>query len=350
MSLRFLWLVVCASLLAGCHRPPPPDPRIQAPIDLIKEAKDRGAKKIFANPRAQPGLREKDVALAPVNPDDANAVQSGRAWRRLDRKVRFDAVLLAGPAGEYLPLLQHLATSPDFRLVRADNWGVLFVRELAAPYQPPSPDAAAKNLDSPVDRGIYLGQTALTLDAIGQTAAARKFSAAALEAAPNEAGVHVAAAALALSQKDYARAIQESEQAAKLHPHDLGALEIAARTFAAAGATDQAFAVAQELKSHAPADDVNVLFLHARFANAAHAYGAEQESLEQLIRVAEKQKLPTSDYRVYLGQCYAKQGLARPALQQLELASKDPNLSAKQKADLATALETVRARAGNLSP
>ncbi len=84
-------------------------------------------------------------------------------------------------------------------------------------------------------------------------------------------------------------------------------------------------------------------------ASDAHAYSAEQDSLERLIRLAEKQNLPTTDYRVYLGQCFAHMGLARPALQQLELALKDPSLSAQQRLDLTTAAATVRARAGALA-
>jgi uncharacterized protein (DUF736 family) len=94
---------------------------------------------------------------------------------------------------------------------------------------------------------------------------------------------------------------------------------------------------------------MNILFLHAQIASAAHAYGDEQDSLLKLVALAEKQNLRATDYRVYLGQSYAHTGLARQALEQLELALKDPSLSAPQRADLTTAAATVRARAGALA-
>ncbi|MDD5198634.1 MAG: hypothetical protein PHC88_02440 [Terrimicrobiaceae bacterium] len=344
----FLFVLLVA-FGAGCQRPPPADPRLQAPTGLMHEASARGLKNIFANPRAQPALRGRSLALAPATGEDAAAVQSPTLWRKLDRARRFDAVLLAGPVGEFLPLLTHLAASPDFHLVRADNWGALFIREPSAPYTPPEVNSISKDFPNANDRGIYLSQMALTLDAIGEVSAARAYSTAAINCAPRQPVVHIAAAALALSHKEYPRAVQHAGRALELHPHDPAALEVEARALAAAGAVEEAWVVANELKARAAPDDLNALFLHARLANAAHAYGAEQDSLERLVHLAEERKLPASDYRVYLGQCYARQGLARPALDQLDLASKDPNLTAKERADLDTAIETVRKRAGTLN-
>ncbi|HEY8899065.1 MAG TPA: hypothetical protein VIM61_01435 [Chthoniobacterales bacterium] len=344
----FFLPIAFAAGLVGCRPSPPVDARLASPIELAKEAAPQKLERIFANARAKALLAGQSLAFAPERPDDAAALQSPSTWRRLDRADRFDAVLLAGPAGEFQPLLSHLVTSPDFRLVRVDNWGALFVRGTPAAYTPPPPGSVARDL-SDADRGAYLARMALMLQAVDEVAAAKAYSAAALDTAPKEPIVHVAAAALALTRKDYQPALKQVQQALALNPHDLGALEIAARTFTAAGAADQAWAVATELKSRAPADDMNVLFLHARLASAAHAYSAEQDSLERLIALAEKQNLPTGDYRVYLGQCFAHQGLPRPALEQLELAAKAPNLSDQQRADLDTAISTVRERAGQLS-
>jgi tetratricopeptide (TPR) repeat protein len=336
--------ILLAVALAGCQKPRPVDPRLQSPAALAQDAAGRHLHKIFVNPEARalfPGL-----PLAPASPRDAAAGQSPSLWRQLDRAQRFDAVLLAGQAGDYLALARHLAESPDFRLARVDNWGLLFVRGLPAPYTPTTADA--EKFSTPDARGIYLSQMALRLDAAGLVTAARDDMAAALAAAPNEPSVHTRAAALALSRKRYAEALQETDRALALAPHDLAALEVKARTLSAAGAADQAWSVACELKDRAGDRDMNVLFLHARLSNAAHAYEAEQHSLERLIELAGRLGLPAADYRVYLGQCYAKQGLARPALEQLELALKDPNLTAEQRANVTTALETVRSRAGSL--
>ncbi len=346
---RLLLLVILGALSTGCRPAVPADPRMQAPLELARNAASRGLKNIFANPRAQALLRDQPLAFAPADPKTAAALQAPALWRRLDRQHRYDAVLLAGPAGEFQPLLRHLIDSPDFRLVRVDHWGVLFVRGAPAAYTPPTPGSIGREFSRAADRGACLAHMALMLEAVGEVSAARAYSAAALEAAPKEAAVHVAAAALALARKDYPPAMEQAQQALALDPRDLGALEIAARTFAASGATEQAWTVASALKSRAPSDDMNVLFLHARIANSAHDYGGEQDSLERLITLAERQGLPASDYRVYLGQSYARQGLPRPALAQLELAARDPNLTPQQRANLATAIATVRERAGVLS-
>jgi tetratricopeptide (TPR) repeat protein len=305
-----------------------------------------GLKRVFVNPGARnvPGVKK--LPLAKADARDAEAVQDPSLWRVLDREQRFDGVLLIGPVSEYLPLLTHLVSSPDYRIARVDNWGVLFVNGVPTPYTPP--ELESLKLSSDKDRGIYLSEMALVLDAAGQTAAARDYIAAALACAPKEPSVYTRQAALELSRKHYPDALAAANRALALHPHDPAALDIEARTYSAAGLVEHAWDVAEDLKSRAP-DDMNVLFLHARISNATHAYSAEEDSLEHLIRLAEKQGLPSTDYRVYLGQCYAKQGLARPALEQLEIASKAPNLTAKQRTDLDAAVQLVKGRAGDLA-
>jgi hypothetical protein len=342
---RFFTFLALTACLGGCRKAAPVDSRLQNPSELI-EAASHGPKKIFVNPQARDAFDK--LPLAAASTDDAAAVQKPSLWRKLDRSQRFDAVLLAGQVSEFLPLLNHLTESPDFRLVYVDNWGVIFTRGLPAPYVAPKIDSIGKFKDAG-QSGIYLSQMALMLDAAGATAASQDYMAAALKAAPREPSVQTRAAALALARKHYPEALQFASRALELKPYDLAALEVTARTLAAAGSADAAWKVARELKNRAPSDDMNVLFLHARMASAAHAYTDEQESLEKLISLAEKNHLPATDYRVYLGQSYAHSGLARPALKQLELALKDPNISEQQRLDLTTAAATVRARAGALA-
>lgn len=343
-----LWLAL-PLLIVGCRPSSPPrDAHLQAPAELSRAAQERKLAKIFVNPRARALFAREPLALAPATSQDAAALASPPLWRKLDREQRFDAVLLAGPAAEVAPLLGHLANSPDFQLVHLDNWGALFLRGAPAAYRAPDPEKFKKQIPSDTDRGIYLAQMALMLEAAGQPAAAKEFTADALADAPNAAPVHVCAAALALGRGNYPDSIKHAEDALKLQPGDTAALEIEARALADAKMNDSAWQVATKLKSLAP-DDMNALFLHARLAGAAHAYSAEQDSLERLIELAQKNSLSPTDYRVYLGQCFARQGLARPALQQLELALKDPALSKQQRADLETAVETVRSQAGALA-
>lgn len=331
--------------LAACGRPVAAPPAAD-PTSLAKEAGERDRKNLFANPRARASLPDVD-RFAPSTPEDAAAAANPRIWRRLDRARRYDGVLLAGPLAEIQPLLAHLASSPDFRLVDLTPAGVLFTRESATPFGPRPPAEVARN--DGAARGLALVRMALLLDAAGDWRAARDYAATARTAAPRDADVAVGLAVLAYAQKDYPRAMAEAGRGMEIRPDDLGALEVMARTLAVTGNTDAAWEIATELKSRANPEDMNVLFLHARLANAARAFSAEQDSLERLIALAEKAGLPSGDYRVYLGQCYARLGLARPALEQLETAARDPNLSAEQRADLDTAIATVRARAGTLS-
>lgn len=343
--MRLVVPAVLTLALAACQRAPdaPPAPNARP---LVLAAAERRLDKIFLNPRARAELAGASAAsFAPATPEDAAAALAPKTWRRLDRAHRYGAVLLAGPLGEYQPLLAHLATSPDFRLVALTPAGALFARGGGEPFPVP----AAKDQRFDRDRGLSLARLALLLDTVGERRAARDHAEAALEEAPNDPNVRVGVAALAYAQKDYPRAMAEAQQALTLRSKDRGALEVMARTLAVTGNADAAWQVGTELKALAPADDLNVLFLHARLANAARAFSAEQDSLERLIALAEKARLPTSDFRVYLGQCYARQGLARPALEQLELAAKDPNLSSEQRSDLATAIATVRSRAGNFA-
>ncbi|MGH8045638.1 MAG: tetratricopeptide repeat protein [Chthoniobacterales bacterium] len=321
---------------------------MQSPAELTAAAKKQPLEKIFVNPRGRDLFAKDGLSFAAATPQDTAALASPQLWRKLDRTQRFGAVLLAGTAAELTPLLAHLAQSPDFRLEHVDNWGALFVRGLPAFYRPPDALNAARTIDNKADRGAYLAQMALMLDAVGQPSAAREYLDAALGIAPKEAEVQVCAAALELSRKHYADAIKYAQEAQKLDPKNLPALEVEARAFAAAGAADEAWRVASEIKSRAP-EDMSLLFLHARLANSAHAYTDEQDSLERLVSLAEQQHLSATDYHVYLGQCFARQGLARPALQQLELALKDPAMSKQQREDLTTAVEMVRSKAGDLA-
>lgn len=349
MSLRPCLALVFVIVAACKPSQPLRDAHLQAPSELAAAAKKESPSNIFANPRAHTLLGGVQISLAVPDPQDAAALTDPSLWRRLDRKQRFGAVLLAGPAAEFAPLLNHLAQSPDFRLVHVDNWGALFIRALPATYRPPSATDAAKEIASAEDRGLYLAQMALMLEGVGQSSAAREYLTTAIKVAPKESGVRTCAAAIELSRKHYADAIKQAQEARKLDGDDLSAMEIEARAFAAAGANDEAWRVATELKSRSP-DDMSILFLHARLAQAAHAYAAEQESLERLIELAQQRKLSATDYHVYLGQCFARQGLARPALKELELALADPTISKQQRDDLTSAVEMVRERAGELAP
>lgn len=340
------FLVAAISLLAACSRT---DPAIStqdaAPVALVTAAGELRLKNVFVNPSARPAMGGADLAVAA--PDDDTASRDASAWRKLDRDRRFDGVLLAGPLVEFRPLLAHLVESPDFRLVRVDHWGFLFTRQRPVPYEPPPSESIIASSDE--IRADIASQTAIHLNEAGLPRAASNYMDAALKSAPDYALVRARAAALALARNRHREAIEQADAALALDPHQITALEVKARALAAVGAADAAWQVAEQLRTAAPADDMNVLYLHARLANTATAYSREQDSLERLVKLAESRNLPSATYRVHLGQCYARQGLARPALEQLEKAAREPGLTDTQKADIETAIAAARQHAGDLS-
>ena len=108
-----------------------------------------------------------------------------------------------------------------------------------------------------------------------------------------------------------------------------------------AGRSDEAYAAAQRAAELAPGDE-GALWLAARTANATRAFQSEAEILEKLILLAEGRGADAGFYQLYLGQSYAKQGLARPALSALEKAAGAPGLSGEQRAELQEEIARVQ--------
>lgn len=338
-------LLASVAAITGCTRAEQA-PQVGSPTTLVEEARKQGLKNLFINPSLQIATGEPEAAAADLS-EAATACRTPSEWRKLDRSRRFDGVVLAGSLTEFQPLLAHLAESPDFRVALVNHWGVLFTRQRPTPYAPPTPESVG--IDAPETRPGILSQTAVFLDAVGLRRDASAYMDAAREAAPEDPTVCARAGALALARGRHREAIEQSDAALKIDPNHAAALEVKATALAAVGAANLAWQTAERLRSVASPDDMHVLYLHARLANAASAYTREQDSLERLVKLAESRGLPDGDYRVYLGQCYARQGLARPALEQLERAADSPGLSEDQRADIATAIETVRKHAGDLS-
>jgi predicted Zn-dependent protease len=112
-----------------------------------------------------------------------------------------------------------------------------------------------------------------------------------------------------------------------------------------AGRADDAYAAAQRAAELAPGDE-GALWLAARAANAANAFQSEAQILERLVALTEGRGADTGFYQLYLGQSYAKQGLARPALRALEKAAAAPGLSEEQRSELQEEIARVRESAG----
>ncbi len=337
-------------LAGGCGKPAATDARLAAPTALADAATEAGAQHVFFNPQARKFLIAAGRDLAPATPGEFSAVENPALWRRLDRQTRFDAVVLAGQPSDYAALLRHLRGSPDFRLARLDNWGVLFLRGQPEAYTPPSAGDAVADLADPGDRAEYLAQMAVVLDAAGEPDAAADYLERAAGLAPEKSTIRTRAAYIDLQHHRFREAVEKAGQALEIDPKNLPALQIKAQALAASGDIDKAWLAAEEMKSIADPADMNALFLHAQIASAAHAYSREQDSLERLIDLAGKAGIPAASYHVYLGQCHAKQGKPRPAIENLEAALAGPHLTDTQRADVETALKTIVARSGIAAP
>ncbi len=330
--------------VSGCSKPTPTDPRLAAPTELWAARPPDAT--IFLNPGAAAALTDTAKDVTPPTSDETNTLTDPSAWRSLDRRQRYDAVLLAGQPAETAPLAAHLIQSPDFRLERLDNWGFLFSRKPSVSYRPPPPTEVVPDLSDPTLRADYLAAFAVNLDTIGAYEAARDYLDAARALAPESAMVLVREAYVDLAHKRHSAAVAAASRALEIAPDSAPALEIAAQSFAAVGATDRAWQVGERLLEVAGSNDPRILFLHARLASDAHAYSREQDSLERLVAITEAVGRSATSYRVYLGQSYARQALPRPALKQFEAALADPDLGDQQRADLQLTIATIREKTG----
>jgi len=140
-------------------------------------------------------------------------------------------------------------------------------------------------------------------------------------------------------------ALVESQRAVALTPRSSEAWQTRAETLLRAGMNDEAYAASQQAAELAPGNAA-ALWLAARAAHAAHAFQAEAETLERLAALTEGRGGDAGFYFFYLGQSYAKQGLARPALRALEKAAQAAGLTDEQRRELQQEIAEIRSSAG----
>lgn len=343
MNLRIvLWLAVLPLLGSGCSRTETtPDDR--APLQLWESAREAG-EAVWISPQARQALALEGVDLPE---DDSDSIETSRdpsTWRRLDREQRYDAVLLAGEVATITPLLQHLRESPDFSVLTLDRWGVVFRREPTRQWSPPEPGEIRPDA-APDVRARELAGRAAVLLAMRENRAAQSYITAALALAPSDPLVLARRAAIDLQRGRLSEAVAEADRVLRIDPRNVAALQIKAQALARGGAADEAWKVSEELVRIADARDLVSLALHARLASEARAYSREQESLEQIVRTSERIGIEPVMYRVLLGQCYARQGLGRQAMEQFQKLRALESLPDSARTDVETAIERL-SRAG----
>jgi hypothetical protein len=267
-------------------------------------------------------------------------------WRERDRASRHAAVWLLGEKSDYAPLARHLGESPDWRLAAVDATGVLFVRAPRAGQFATEPaQQLARAMWGGANRSGFLSGAALSCLAAGALPEAGELSAAAVRNSDLSAPAAAARARVLVSLGDVRGALAESERAVALDPSLPLAWETRSEAFLHAGLTDDAYAAAQRAAELAPGDP-GALWLAARAANAARAFQTEAGLLERLVALTEARGGDAAFYRLYLGQAYAKQGLARPALRELALAASAPGLTDEQRRQLEEEVTRIRSDSG----
>jgi tetratricopeptide (TPR) repeat protein len=267
-------------------------------------------------------------------------------WRAEDRQKRYDAVWLLGDKSDYAPLARHLGESPDWRLEAVDATGVLFVRAPSRDIFATEPaQQMAREMWGGANRSGFLSGAALSSLAAGALPEAGELSASAIRNSDLSAPAAAARARVLVSLGDVRGALEQSERATLLDPTLPLAWETRSEALLHAGLTDDAYAAAQRAAALAPGD-LGTLWLAARAANAARAFQTEAELLERLIALTRARGGDPGFYHLYLGQSYAKQGLARPALREFAAAAAAPGLTDAQRRELEEEMERIRTAPG----
>lgn len=298
---------------------------------------------IYINPR---GLAKARFAGSlPARAEDGETSRLGREprlWRAQDRRVRYRAVWLLGDKADHAPLARHLGESPDWRLAAVDAAGLLFVRDGARKEFATEPaQHLASGMVGAANRSRFLAGAALSCLSAQAIQEAGELSQTSVRKSDLASDSAAARALVLISLARIDEAVEQSGRAVDLTPRSSSAWQARAETLLHAGLIDDAYAAAQRGAELAPGDE-GALWLAARAANAARAFQAEAEILEQLIAMTSGRGGDDSFYQLYLGQSYAKQGLARPALRALEKAAAAPGLSEEQRKELQEEIVRVR--------
>jgi tetratricopeptide (TPR) repeat protein len=312
------------------------------PVELTNQVRAMNHAKTFANPSALANL----LLLAPnltgsvSMADSLHLSASPERWREGLRRAKWNVVLLSGPLEEYRLLLDHLMTSPDWHLASVSNHGFLFLC---------GPGLQARSLEETFryatdhDTAVYLAQISGNYDAISRTRDARACLDRALALAPNNTTVLLHAATFAAARKRWQDAIDYSNRALMEDPDLAHAKLVQALALIETGDAARARQLIDQILLQFP-DDPYTLFLSARVRRSLNDYVTEAETLEKLIAIGQKAGASTANYRIYLGQAYAKQSLVEPALQNYRAALDSGQLDAKQAEEVQDAMESIESR------
>jgi hypothetical protein len=335
----WLYLLGSAALLAlviffFSQQKHPRNPEVNTPVLALTQVHSTN---FFFNPAAASFLhREKGETL-----EFAPAAHDPKLWRKLDRKIHFDAVFLFGEPAEFRPLLQHLLVSSDWVLTYLDHTSFIFERA-PRPGWSPSQVAAltARFASSPPDLVEVLVASSRNLREANFLLEARDTIAKARSLNDKNPAVWAELAILSAQEQHWNEALEDADRALKFDKSYAPALSAKAQVLFGTRRFSEAYSVSEQLLRHSP-DDAAALFLHAKIAHELHAYSTEIETLRKLIAMADQLHERPTIFRIYLGQAYACIGDRDRSASEFSSALADPDLDAAQRAHIGTMMKRL---------
>jgi tetratricopeptide (TPR) repeat protein len=165
----------------------------------------------------------------------------------------------------------------------------------------------------------------------------------ALELAPKEPEVRLHAANFAAARERWQDVVSHTKAALRFEPRSATAHALLARALLESGDLSAARKAAQAALNVVP-NDPGTLFLLARILREEKDYRSEAETLETLVTITKKSKLPNAAYLAYLAQSYAQVGNAAAATKNYKEALATGQLDAEQAAAIRESLEIIESR------
>lgn len=321
--------------------------------ELAAASAEREGGSVWMNPDAARylGFLAPGLATEPLEVLQKTAIDPV-VWRFAERAANYRTVLLTSPHSVHRALLDHLVASGDWAPTAIEPFGLLFEKKPANQADlslQRDPETAAQKLEDPEAKGVYLARVAGQWDALGEPAIARRFYRSALASAPDRLDVLALYASFLASREQWSDARKVAEEILEKAPDYPPALQVLIQSELAADRPAIAWRYARNLADLEPNDPFS-LFLAAKAANAAGAFWAEQELLEELVRVSSRRGHPVANYRIYLGQALARQGFAVQAESEWKLAENSGELSDSQLAMLRELRKTLSQHASPENP
>jgi tetratricopeptide (TPR) repeat protein len=316
------------------------DIRLLAPVELLQAA-GSGEGRVFLNSPALSSARLLAPKLVSRAPDAAAILAlttSPVRWREAHRESPFNTILLATPLDNSRQLVEMLAASPDWHLVRIDNQGLLYRRETSKPAHMPGQQQFSNKRDS----AIHDAQAAMVMHFLGKNKNARDLMEAARRTAPRDPFVLTQAATLSAALNQWPSTKKDAEAALR---EDSSLIQARYLLALALLETRNIPAASREAETLSTQNSTNpsVLWLAARISRESNDPTAEIAALEKLLALAKKQNEEPTIIHIHLAQAWAKRGFATQALENYKAALKG-DLPPKQRAELENAMSTIQSR------